>query len=295
MPRFARLADQDLAALIGFLRSDDPLVAASPNRVPRSHLGIAGTLALAYAAGVDPSGASRIPAPVRAPTPEYGRYLASSVYGCVDCHTDGFVSTEEKLRSPTLLAGGLYHRSPAGEAIYSTNLTPDPETGLGKWTAGELMRALATGIGRDGLPVRAPMPVFRYLDADDAAALHSYLRSVPAINRRTPGPARERPAPAASEARLFAALACASCHGEGAPHRAVLKDAARQPLPVISAAIRYPEARFPGTQMPTYAPVVDDATALRLAVWIKSVVVGRVPGRAREGDEVPSRVKGTKE
>jgi mono/diheme cytochrome c family protein len=270
MPRFARLADEDVAALIGFLRSDDPLVAAAPDHVPRSQLGVAGTLALAYAAGVDPSGPLQVPAPARGPTAAYGRYLASSVYGCVDCHTHGFVSTEEKLRSPTLLAGGLYHRAPNGEAIYSTNLTADPETGLGKWTAADLERALTIGIGRDGLPVRAPMPVFRYLDAQDAAAVHMYLRSLPPINRRTPGPAHERPAAAATEARLFAVLACAACHGKGAPYRAIMKQATQLPLSEIGAAIRHPEQRFPGTQMPTYATVVDDATALRLAAWIKS-------------------------
>jgi Cytochrome c len=187
MPRFARLADQDVAAVIGFLRSDDPLVAPVQNQVPRSGLGLAGTLALAFAAGVDTRGDAHVPMPPREPTAAYGLYLAATIYGCVDCHTDGFRTTDENLRSPGLLAGGLFLRTPRGDPIYSANLTPDPETGIGKWTAADLARALTTGIGPTGLPLRAPMPVFRYIDAVEADALFAYLRSVPAINRKTPG------------------------------------------------------------------------------------------------------------
>ncbi|MBC8132012.1 MAG: cytochrome c, partial [Deltaproteobacteria bacterium] len=132
MPRFGRLSDADVAALIGFLRSSDPMVAAVRNDVPRPGLDVAGTLALAFAAGVDTRGAPHVAMPPRGRSAEYGRYLASAVYGCVDCHTEGFISTEEKLRAPILLAGGQFHRNPRGEPIYSTNLTPDPESGLGK-------------------------------------------------------------------------------------------------------------------------------------------------------------------
>jgi mono/diheme cytochrome c family protein len=270
MPRFSRLGDEDVAALIGFLRSTDPMVAAAPNHVPTSSLGLAGTLALAFAAGVDTRGDAHVAMPPRGPTVEYGRYLAVAVYGCVDCHTDGFTSTPEKLRSPVLLAGGLFHRTPRGDPIYSTNLTPDPQTGIGPWTPDDLTRALSTGIGRDGLPVRPPMPVFRYIDAGESGALFAYLRSVPAINRNTPGAPREPPILAGPPARLFATLGCAICHGDGAPLHALLKHAAALPLAEIAAAIRNPEKRHPGSQMPTYAAAIDDATALSLGTWIKS-------------------------
>ena len=160
MPRFARLGDQDVAALIGFLRSDDPLVAPVSHQVPRGGMGIAGKLALAFAAGIDTRGDARVPAPARGPTADYGRYLASAVYGCVDCHTDGFKTTDENLRSPGLLAGGLFLRTPRGDPIYSANLTPDSETGIAAWTADDLARALSTGIGRGGLALRPPCRYF---------------------------------------------------------------------------------------------------------------------------------------
>jgi mono/diheme cytochrome c family protein len=186
MPRFSRLGDEDVAALIGFLRSDDPMVAPATTSVPRSKIGVGGTLALAYAAGVDVSGDPHVPVPPRGSNPAYGRYLAAVIYGCVDCHTDGMGATPDKLQSPALLAGGLALRTARGEPIYSKNLTPDAETGLGAWTADELARALATGVARDGQQLRAPMPVFRYLDADDARAIFSYLRTLPPVHSPTP-------------------------------------------------------------------------------------------------------------
>lgn len=270
MPRFARLSDADIAALLGFLRSADPLVASTRHDVPRPGLALAGTLALAFAAGVDVGGAARVPMPPRGPSAEYGRYLASSVYACVDCHTEGFTSAEEKLRSPLLLAGGQFHRSPRGEPVYSTNLTADPQTGLrAVATAQDLWRLLTSGIGADGLPARAPMPVFRYLDLDEAAALLAYLRSVPAVSRNTPGAPREPLVRTDPPARMFVTLGCVVCHGAGAPHHRLLERAAASSAEVIAAAIRNPERLRPDSQMPTYASVLDEEAALRLAVWLK--------------------------
>ena len=271
MPRFARLGDADVAALIGFLRSNDPLVAPRPNRVPRPGLSLAGTLALAFAAGVDTRGEPRVVMPARGPTAAYGGYLAASVYACVDCHTEGFGTTDEKLRSPVLLAGGQFHRTPDGETIYSTNLTPDPETGLGTQTRADLEHLLTTGIGHAGIPARPPMPVFRNLDAEESAALFAYLRSVPAVARKTPGATREAPTPTAEPERLFSTLGCGVCHGERAPHQARLDEqAAALSAMELAETIRHPETRNPASQMPSYASVLDQTTSLRLAEWIRA-------------------------
>jgi mono/diheme cytochrome c family protein len=270
MPRFGRLGDADVAALIGFLRSADPLLAPVSHSVPRLGLGVAGTLALAFAAGVDIRGEPHVDMPPRGRTSVYGRYLATAVYACVDCHTEGFTTTEEKLRSAALLAGGQFHRTPNGETIYSTNLTPDPETGLAVRTAADLARLLTTGVGGDRLVVRSPMPVFRAIDDDEAEALFAFLRSVPPVARRNAGPPREKPTPDAAPERLFASLGCDVCHGARPPRWALLKQAARWPVAEIAAFVRHPETRDPQTQMPTYAAVLDEAAALRLATWISA-------------------------
>jgi len=286
MPRFARLADDDVAALIGFLRSTDPLIVPTRNAVPRPGLDVAGTLALAFAAGVDTTGDPHVAMPPRGATAAYGRYLASAVYGCVDCHTEGFRPVEHKLLSPMLLAGGQFHRTPRGEPIYSSNLTPDVETGLGKLTgAGELARLLTTGIRGDGLALRPPMPIFRFVDEDEAGALFAFLRTLPPVSRKTPGPARIPVVLTAPPQTLFATLGCTVCHGDGAPHRELLKKAASVgQVTELAARIRHPEQRRPDSQMPTYAAVLDDADAVRLAQWIKETGGG---GRPQQPDRSP--------
>ena len=188
MPRFGHLGDDDVAAIIGFMRSNDPAMAATPAAapVPQSKMAVGGILALAYAAGLDASGAAHVPMPVRGPNAEYGRYLAAYVYSCVDCHTTGLGATDEKLKGTGLLTGGAAMHGPGGGTVYSNNLTPDAETGLGSWTADDLTRALQTGIAKDGRKLRAPMPLFRDLDATEAAAIYAFLRSLPASRSPTP-------------------------------------------------------------------------------------------------------------
>jgi len=188
MPRFGHLADEDVAAIIGFMRSGDPSMAATPAAapVPQSKMAVGGILALAYAAGMDPGGEAHLAAPPRGPNADYGRYLAAYVYACVDCHTSGLGAAAEKLKGPGALTGGVALHQQKGDTIYSRNLTPDDETGLGSWSADDLARALQTGTAKDGRRLRPPMPVFRELDGTEAAAIYAFLRGLPATRSPTP-------------------------------------------------------------------------------------------------------------
>jgi len=188
MPRFGHLADEDVAAIIGFMRSSDPSMAATPAAapVPQSKMAVGGVMALAYAAGMDASGDAHLASPPRGPTADYGRYLASYVYACVDCHTSGLGAASEKLKGPGALTGGVALHQQNGATVYSRNLTPDGETGLGSWSADDLTRALQTGTAKDGHKLRPPMPIFHDMDATEAAALYAFLRSLPATRSPTP-------------------------------------------------------------------------------------------------------------
>jgi mono/diheme cytochrome c family protein len=105
---------------------------------------------------------------------ERGRVLA--VLGnCAGCHStaDG---------AP--YAGGAPLSTPFG-LVYAGNLTPDDDTGLGRWTADDFWRALHQGQGRDG---RALVPAFPYtsytqVTREDSDALFAYLRSLPPVQR----------------------------------------------------------------------------------------------------------------
>ncbi len=178
MPSYA-LADDDLAAVLGFLRSDDPLFQPDARVSRRSELSLAGTLAL-FLAGTfaDPEAPARVVAPPRAPTADYGRYLAESVYQCGDCHTPGF--DRAKLEGPDAYTGGVELRTADGSPIFTPNLTMDEATGLGRWTRDEFERAVRDGIRPDGAHLRAPMPRFAGADALEIDALLAYLRTFPA-------------------------------------------------------------------------------------------------------------------
>jgi len=74
--------------------------------------------------------------------------------------------------------------------VYPPNLTPDEETGLGKWSDEEVIAAFTTGMRPDGRQLAPMMPWMSYahINADDAAALVAYLRSLPPVTHKVPGP-----------------------------------------------------------------------------------------------------------
>ncbi|MGY0194706.1 c-type cytochrome [Leptothrix sp. BB-4] len=119
--------------------------------------------------------ASTGPAPVDTPDQiARGAYLAR-IGNCAGCH-----AAEEG--AP--LAGGRPIATPYGDVIAS-NLTPDPETGLGRWSVQDFRRALREGISRDG---RLLYPAFPYtgttrLPDPDLDALGAYLRSLPPVRQ----------------------------------------------------------------------------------------------------------------
>ena len=274
MPRARLLGDDDIASLLGFLRSDDPLFAPCGEPAPRARLSLLGRIALALLGPKAPAGEASfdpapVPVPPRAATAAYGRYLATAIYGCVGCHTDGIDEVEAKLTSSNLLAGGFEFPDPRGDRVVSTNLTPDP-TGLAGWTLAQFQTALSTGIGPQGAVIRSPMPILRFTDPVETEAIFRYLQSVPAVSRpiapRSAAPALAATAP---PEEAFVALGCAPCHGQGAPFHDALRAAANQPDDAVAAAIRNPERANPSTQMPTFAAVVDPARALELARWLQ--------------------------
>jgi mono/diheme cytochrome c family protein len=103
-----------------------------------------------------------------------GEYLARAG-NCMGCHTE---------RGGAAFAGGRGVPTPFG-TVFAPNLTPDPATGLGRWTAAEFWRALHSGRARDGrlLYPAFPYPNYTRVTRADSDALFAYLHSLPAIAR----------------------------------------------------------------------------------------------------------------
>lgn len=85
------------------------------------------------------------------------------------------------------MAGGLPFETPFGK-IYSTNITPDADTGIGNWTGEQFLNSMRRGVRPDGehlYPV-FPYTAFTKVTDEDVAALYAYLQSIPAIRQEAP-------------------------------------------------------------------------------------------------------------
>ncbi len=161
------LNDHDLGALIAYLKSLPPVNqqndAKSLGPLGRVLL-VTDQVAVLPAERIDHT-APRPAAVEPGPTQEYGAYLAQT---CTGCHGAG-------------LSGGAIPGVPA-EPPYPANLTPDPETGLGRWTEADFFRAIRTGQRPDGSTISQAMPWVNFSQMSDMelSALWLYLQSVPA-------------------------------------------------------------------------------------------------------------------
>ena len=108
-------------------------------------------------------------------TLERGRYLVDAG-DCAACHT---------AEGGRPFAGGRAIPTPFG-TIYSTNITPDKETGIGNWTSDEFYRAMHEGIGPGGKHYYPafPYPWYTKLGADDVRAIKAYLDVIPAVRQK---------------------------------------------------------------------------------------------------------------
>ena len=116
---------------------------------------------------------------------ERGTYLMNSIAACGNCHTQ----RDEKGRviPERGLSGGFVFDEKPFKA-YAKNITPDPETGIGKWTEAQLIRAIREGLRPDGSLIGPPMPIhlYRRISDDDARALVAYLRAQPPVKNVVP-------------------------------------------------------------------------------------------------------------
>ncbi|MFC0386511.1 c-type cytochrome [Muricoccus vinaceus] len=108
-----------------------------------------------------------------------GRYLVESIAGCGNCHTPQ--GPDGNLPGLTLAGGMVFDEKPF--RAVSSNITPDPETGIGRWTDAQIILAIREGKRPDGTIIGPPMPIelYRGLSDRDVAAMVAYLRTVPPV------------------------------------------------------------------------------------------------------------------
>lgn len=116
---------------------------------------------------------------------ERGRYLANGPVACANCHTPR--GPDMALLPDKGYAGGFKIVDPAFE-VYTANITPDKDTGIGSWTDAQIITAIREGKTRDGKIIFPPMPVPTYNAMSDAdvKAIVAYLRTVKPIHNEVP-------------------------------------------------------------------------------------------------------------
>lgn len=124
-----------------------------------------------------------------------GEYLAA-IMDCTGCHTGGALAGKPD-PARHLAGSDIGFHLPGLGIFYPPNLTADPETGLGSWSAAEIITAVREGLRPDGRELAPVMPWHSYaaLNDADAEALAAYLKSLPPTRFETPGPFGESQSP----------------------------------------------------------------------------------------------------
>jgi mono/diheme cytochrome c family protein len=165
------IADDEIAALVAYLKSVTPIKSSVPARSLKIPVP---SLTIPTASKVAPrDGLAR------------GAYLAGGAGHCTECHTPrrfDFSPDDAKF-----LAGG-----PGPQRSRAANITPHGETGIGRWTETQIARFLRTGVKPSGQEASSLMKTvitgtsagFKDLTEADAAAIARYLKTVPAIENK---------------------------------------------------------------------------------------------------------------
>lgn len=220
-----------------------------------------------------------------------GRYVFATAGGC-GCHTppDG----------PGLNAGGQKFDGPFG-VVYSRNITPDRETGIGRWTDVQVMNAIRRGERPDGtrlFPIHA-YTYFVHIADDETRALVAYLKSVKPVKHAVParnlkGPAPAIPVPESPKAAPTAGVArgeylvkgpshCGDCH---TPHR----PGGGQDLSKFLAGGPGPEGTTPPNITPHPVTGIGQWTEEQI---VQSIIAGTRPNGTALGSLMRVVIQGT--
>jgi len=169
VPTYNNMSDDDVKAIVAFLHTVKPV----HHEVPRSKYHIP-QKAMPPAKGVA--------APPRSDKVAYGRYIVTALAHCFECHSG---PDEHGAPDPVhrLGAGGFLITLAPGATVRTPNITPDPETGIGKWSDADIKKALTQGVRPDGRHLSPPMPFpfFKNMTNDDLDAVVAFIRTIPPI------------------------------------------------------------------------------------------------------------------
>ena len=123
---------------------------------------------------------------------ERGKYLATHVALCIECHSSHDLTKYSAPLIPGTEGGGgfAFDNELAGlpGVVYGRNITPDSATGIGTWTDDEILRAMTQGINKQGDTLFPLMPYanFNLMAKEDLLNIIAYIRTLKPINNKVP-------------------------------------------------------------------------------------------------------------
>jgi mono/diheme cytochrome c family protein len=273
MPKLEGLADDDLEAIVAFLRSDDDIVAAADVDDKESEPSFLAKLLCNVAFKPKAYPKARIPAPSSGDVLETGKYLVRNLQ-CYGCHSRDFRTNRLPMEtSDGFLGGGNRLQDWSGKAIYSPNITMDEATGIGKWNDTAFRRAIHDGFRPDDSPILYPMPKLPELSDDEVNAIYAYLKSVPKLENRRPPAEAEPPSGLTGGKAIYYKYRCDSCHGDAGIGACDLRDATQKfpTAELLTAFLQDPRSVVPNSHMPPWKGVIKDDEFAPLAEYVGSL------------------------
>lgn len=185
MAKLPLMADDDIDAIISFLRSDDRMVMADNKVDIPTKPSLLTKILCRVAFKPFPMPEEPIPMPDTTNSLELGKYLAHNLE-CFSCHSADF-KTNNYL-DPTLsqgyFAGGNQPLDLEGRPKPTPNLTPDKETGLGDWSKEEFIQSVKFGTKKGEAALGYPMMPYTQLSDYEIGAIFDYLMTIPPIENK---------------------------------------------------------------------------------------------------------------
>lgn len=180
-PNLGQLDKEDIYSIIAYVRTLKPI----ENEVPPSEPIFPVSLLL----NTMPQEAAFTTIPSKEELVPYGKYLFTAS-ACADCHTP---MEKGKRIEGKFAAGGMEFNLPDGTVLRSANITPDPQTGIGNWTAEYFVSRfkaysdsgyVAKKVGPKEFKTIMPWPAYTHMDSTDLKAIYAYLKTIPAVNNQ---------------------------------------------------------------------------------------------------------------
>ncbi len=166
IPFYRDMSDTDVKAIVAYLRQVKPIA----NRSGKSTYSI--PLPASYGPPV-----TNVPDVDRADMVAYGKYLATGLGHCMDCHTPNVKGRSDMSR---MGAGGDQFGAPGGGLVTATNLTPANQNGVASWTDAQVKTAIRDGVRPDGSKLVRLMAFdwYKHISDADMDALVAFIRTL---------------------------------------------------------------------------------------------------------------------